>query len=160
MYARSRNAAKKLIEKGASVNAVKKPLWEEHPDVRTGKDLDFGERASDVLKFVFGTWTMLGLVGAFVVAWLLFMHDPGELRLNLGLSCTAAVQGIILQIAANRGDRISSELALATHGNSQELLDINQRQLEILTALRELQEAVEQSADARTDENLHRMQAD
>jgi hypothetical protein len=130
------------------MNAVKKPLWDDHPAVRTGGDLDLGERASDLLKFAFGTWTMLGLVAAFVAAWLLFVNDPGELRLNLGLSCTAAVQGIILQIAANRGDRIASELALATHENSQELLDINQRQLEILTALREIRsELIERSSD-------------
>lgn len=127
------------------MNAVRKPLWDDHPHVRTGSDLDLGERASDLLKFAFGTWTMLGLVAAFVAAWLLFVNDPGELKLNLGLSCTAAVQGIILQIAANRGDRIASELAMATHTNSQELLDINQRQLDILNALQDLQAAVNKS---------------
>lgn len=139
------NAVSNLFRRNP-VKASQKPLWEEHPRVRTGSELSLGERASDLLKFAFGTWTMLGLVAAFVAAWLLFMNDPGELRLNLGLSCTAAVQGIILQIAANRGDRIASELALATHENSQELLDINKRQLEILSALRELQEAVSDAA--------------
>lgn len=140
------NAVSNLFHR-EPVKAAKKPLWDEHPHVRTGSDLSIGERASDLLKSAFGTWTMLGLVGAFVLAWLLFVNDPGELRLNLGLSCTAAVQGIILQIAANRGDRIASELALATHENSQELLEINKRQLEILSALRELQETVSDAAN-------------
>lgn len=129
------------------MNAVRKPLWEHHPHVRTGTDLDLGERASDALKMAFGTWTMLGLVSAFVVGWILFVHDPDELHLNLGLSCVAAVQGIILQIAANRGDRIASELALATHENSQELLTINEQQLEILNVLKKLQEAVEDHSE-------------
>jgi multidrug efflux pump subunit AcrA (membrane-fusion protein) len=67
--------------------------------------------------------------------------------LNLGLSCVAAVQGIILQIAANRGDRIASELALATHENSQELLTINEQQLQILNVLKKLQETVEDHSE-------------
>lgn len=85
--------------------------WTAHPAVRTGSDLTIGERASDRLKRAMGTWSILGAVTAVILLWLAFVRDPGELHLNLGLSCMAAVQGIVLQIAANRGDRIASELA-------------------------------------------------
>lgn len=117
--------------------------WEFHPHVRTGADLTFGERAADVLKHWFGTWTILGVVAAFITFWLAVIFDPGDLHLNLILSCMAAVQGIILQISANRGDRISAEVAKGTHENTSELLEMNRRQLEILTELRELRAAVE-----------------
>lgn len=106
-------------------------LWVRHPHVRSGSDLTVGERASDGLKHWFGTWTLLGAVGALIVFWLLAVNDPGELHLNLVLSCMAAVQGIILQISANRGDRINAELATGTHGNTQEMLDLQRNVLDL-----------------------------
>ncbi len=117
-------------------------LWEQHPHVRTGSDLKFRERAADALKAAFGTWTLLGLIIAAIFLWLAFVKDPGELHLNLGLSFVASVQGVVLQIAANRGDRINAEVAKGTYDNSQKLLaieqqvlDMQQTQMEILTAL-------------------------
>ena len=89
--------------------------WRRHPHVRTGARLTFGERAADVLKHWFGTWTILGLVLGACVGVMLFLRDPGHLKLNLALSLMAAVQGIILQISANRGDRIASEVEQGTH---------------------------------------------
>ena len=94
---------------------MKGALWHRHPGVRSGSELTFGERAADVLKRAFGTWSLLGLIIAGIAFWMLAVRDPGELHLNLGLSFLASVQGVILQIAANRGDRISSELAVSTH---------------------------------------------
>lgn len=117
-------------------------IWEKHPHVRTGSALSFGERAADVLKRWMGTWTILGVIAAGIAYWLLKVHDPGELRLNLALSCMAAVQGVVLQIAANRGDRISSEVAAGTHDAAVELLEINKRQLVILGRLDGLDRAV------------------
>jgi uncharacterized membrane protein len=119
--------------------------WDANPHVRTGTDLTLGERAADLLKAAFGTWSLLGLIIAGIVFWMLAVHDPGELHLNLALSFLASVQGVILQIAANRGDRISSEVAMGTHKNSAELLTINRQQLAILEELRKLREAVEGS---------------
>jgi uncharacterized membrane protein len=113
-------------------------LWRKHPGVRTGKDLKFRERAADALKMAFGTWTLLGLIIAGIIFWLRFVRDPGELHLNLGLSFLASVQGVILQIAANRGDRISAEVALHTQANTDALMTINKQQLELLTELRAL----------------------
>jgi uncharacterized membrane protein len=119
-----------------------RPLWHQHPHVRSGKQLLFRERAADLLKRVFGTWSILGVVALIIAVWITtsgFGIDAMPyILLNLGLSCLAAVQGIILQIAANRGDRQSSELALSTHAHGEQLLTMNQQQLEILNELREL----------------------
>lgn len=117
--------------------------WDFHPAVRTGDQLKFRERAADALKMAFGTWSLLGFIIAAIVFWLLLVKDPGELHLNLGLSFLASVQGVILQIAANRGDRISSELARHTYENGQELLELNRQQLAILKELRALRSEVE-----------------
>ncbi len=123
-------------------------LWHKHPAVRTGKDLSFGERSADVLKHYFGTWSALFAVATWITAWMLlqktsFAWDrPPYILLNLCLSCLAAVQGIILQISANRGDRISAEVALHTSGNTDELksqsgriLELQEAQMEMLSGL-------------------------
>lgn len=109
--------------------------WEEHPAVRSGKHLTVGERAADLLKRGMGTWSCLGLIVAVIgIFWTCF-KDPGHLNLNLGLSLVAAVQGVVLQISANRGDRIASELAVSTHKTTEAILEINKLQLEILELL-------------------------
>jgi uncharacterized membrane protein len=121
---------------------VSRPLWHLHPHVRSGDQLLFRERAADVLKRAFGTWSILGIVALIIAVWIVtggLGTDPMPfILLNLCLSCLAAVQGIILQIAANRGDRQASELALSNHANGEQLLAMNKQQLEILTELREL----------------------
>lgn len=122
--------------------------WHAHPAVRTGSDLSFGERAADRLKAAFGTWSLLGLIIGGITAWMLWVRDPGELHLNLALSFLASVQGVILQIAANRGDRISSEVALHTQANTEELMEINRRQMEVLTSLANLHADVTRLATA------------
>lgn len=120
-------------------------VWDLHPHV--GNDLTVGERAADKLKAAFGTWTLLFAIIAGIVFWMAFIVDPGELRLNLGLSFLASVQGVILQIAANRGDRLNAEVALHTQRNTDELMkqgaqiaEMNKTQLEILHELRAARE--------------------
>jgi uncharacterized membrane protein len=103
---------------------MKRAMWHRHPAVRSGSDLTFGERSADTLKHVFGSWGfLLTLVGG-IVAWIgwnklapaAWHWDTSELLLlNLCLSIMAGLQGGALQIASNRGDRISSELAVSTH---------------------------------------------
>lgn len=128
-------------------------LWRRHPHVSTGSDLTFGERAADWLKHWFGTWTALGIVGVVIATWMGVQSagtpqwDPYPyILLNLILSCVAAVQGIILQISANRGDRISGELALHTYENGKTILEINQAQSALLDEIHALQK---QLADLR-----------
>ncbi len=124
-----------------------KHLWAQHPHV--ANDLTLGERAADALKHWFGTWTALFGVGVWIAVWITLQYlgvgwdiYPFVL-LNLCLSCMAAVQGIILQISANRGDKTSAEVALHTQANTDELMTLNKQQLEILTELRALRAEVE-----------------
>jgi uncharacterized membrane protein len=132
-----------------------KPRWHEHPHVRSGSELSFGERAADILKRSFGSWPFLGLLNLFIGVWVVLhlfgiVHfDPYPfILLNLLLSWLAAQQGGALQIAANRGDRVASELALSTYHNGQELLKLNRAQMEVLQELRQLREAIGAEADA------------
>ena len=124
--------------------------WHAHPHVRTCEQLSMGERAADRLKAAFGSWTFLMLLNGFIVAWIaanLITGRPWDpypfILLNLGLSWLAAQQGGALQIAANRGDRIASEVAMGTYRNGEELLTLNKRQLEILGRLDGLDAKVE-----------------
>lgn len=118
---------------------MKTPLWYRHPAVRTGSELSFGERSADHLKRVFGSWAfLLGVIGA-ITLWIvsnkfkIAVWDSSDLLLlNLCLSIMAGLQGGALQIASNRGDRISSELAVSTFKNGETLLALNQRQIEML----------------------------
>jgi uncharacterized membrane protein len=84
--------------------------------------------------------------------------------LNLCLSCLAAVQGIILQISANRGDKVNAVVALHTEDNTDKLaviaqhnventnklaaqydqiLDLQKQQLEMLKSLNGIQVAID-----------------
>ncbi|MGI0086027.1 MAG: hypothetical protein ACREBQ_13190 [Nitrososphaerales archaeon] len=102
------------------------------------------------MKHWFGTWTVLGLIIAGILLWLGFVKDPGELHLNLGLSFLASVQGVVLQIAANRGDRISAELAQHTFENGKRLLEVSEQilglqnqQMNILADIHAIRDTIE-----------------
>ena len=126
-------------------------LWRKHPAVRSGDQLSLGERAADVLKKWFGTWTALFSVFGWLALWMTYQtaikHNHGFdpypwLLLNIILSCIAAVQGIILQISANRGDRINAEVALHTQRNTDalreqagEILTLTQQQMSMLQGI-------------------------
>lgn len=117
-------------------------LWRSHPAVNN--DLSFGERAADALKRRMGTWSMLFAIFGFIGSWVLVQLSSLRwdaypfILLNLLLSCLAAVQGVVLQIAANRGDRISAEVATHTAKVADDVLDINRTQLNILEEIRAL----------------------
>lgn len=94
--------------------------WNEHPYVRSGRDLTWGERAADAMRNGMGTWWFIFAALAFLGAWMAYNRGEGFdpfpfILLNLVLSCLAALQGAILLIAAKRADQISSELALSDH---------------------------------------------
>jgi uncharacterized membrane protein len=140
---------------------LRKPLWHRHPHVRSGDQLSVGERAADVLKRAFGSWTFMISLNGFILCWVL-LNSIGivhfdvypYIALNLVLSWLAAQQGGALQIAANRGDRISSEVAMSTHDNGEKILNIstqvlalNQQQMTLLTELRELRALVNTVVD-------------
>jgi uncharacterized membrane protein len=126
-------------------------LWARHPYV--ANELTIGERAADKLKATFGSWDFLIMLNAFIVGWIvlnsLVLHHPFDgypfILLNLGLSWLAAQQGGALQIAANRGDRLAAETALHTQKNTDEIVAMNRRQLQILEEIHTLRTAVEES---------------
>jgi uncharacterized membrane protein len=134
---------------------MKHGQWHLHPHVRSGKELTFGERQADRLKRGFGSWPFLIILNLIIVLWVIlnvlvlpraFDAYPFIL-LNLGLSWLAAQQGGALQIAANRGDRISSEVAQHTYEIGMELLELNKRQLQILQELHELREQIREQGE-------------
>jgi len=134
-------------------------LWERHPGVRTGAQLSIGERAADRLKAAFGSWTFMICLNGFIALWcivnitgLLHFDAYPFIALNLVLSWLAAQQGGALQIAANRGDRISAEVAAHTRSNTDELMRINEQQLTILTELRELRTLLAGDAEQQNHE--------
>lgn len=90
--------------------------WHDHPGVRSGHRLTYGERAADRLRNGMGSWTFVLLALLFLAVWMAYNRDTGFDRypfilLNLVLSCLAALQGAILLIAAKRSDQISADLA-------------------------------------------------
>lgn len=132
-------------------------LWRKHPGVRSGEQLSLGERSADRLKATFGSWAFLIALNVFIVCWIganiLLPHTARWdiypfILLNLGLSWLAAQQGGALQIAANRGDRISAEVALHTQGNTDTLMRVNEQQLAILKGLDGIRNDIAELAEA------------
>ena len=131
-------------------------LWHRHPAVRA-QQLTFGEKAADWLKHWFlGTWIALGLVTVWIAVWIALQRTAISwdlypfILLNLCLSCLAAVQGIILQISANRGDKVNAVIALHTESNTDklaaqndQLLDLQKQQIEMLKSLSGIQAAID-----------------
>jgi len=144
-------------------------LWHRHPAVRAQK-LTLGEKAADWLKRWFGTWIALGLVTVWIAAWIALQRTSISwdlypfILLNLCLSCLAAVQGIILQISANRGDKVNAVIALQTEENTDKLaviaqhnvantsrlatqadklLDLQKQQIDMLKSLDGIQAAID-----------------
>jgi uncharacterized membrane protein len=136
-------------------------LWHRHPGVRSGSELSTGERAADRMRNGMGSWAFMGTATVFLVAWMVtgaFGLDRSPFfKLNLLLSCFAALQGAILLIAAKRADQVASEVALHTSSNTDELMQVNRAQMEILhrldgldTKVADLAEAVQTVMAART----------
>jgi uncharacterized membrane protein len=109
-----------------------------------------GERAADILRNGMGSWLFVGGFVVFMLIWAGLniaglAWDPYPfILLNLFLSMLAGLQGAILLIAAKRQDAIAAALAqhdyetnLAAKREIEELMEINRRQLELLTILHE-----------------------
>ena len=118
--------------------------WHLHPGVRTGKELSLGERAADRMRNMMGSWPFVfGFFGV-LIAWALVntlllqrvLHhkafDPYPyILLNLFLSMMAGVQAAALLIAAKRADAISSEVALHTANNTDDIKTLIQENTEL-----------------------------
>ena len=124
--------------------------WHKHPAVRTGDQLSRGERAADCMRNIMGSWPFVfGFFGV-MIAWaiintLLFEHvlhhkafDPYPyILLNLFLSMLAGVQAAALLIAAKRADAISSEVALHTANNTDDIKTLIQENTELTARVKE-----------------------
>ena len=108
--------------------------WHEHPGVRSGEDLSRGERAADKMRNVMGSWPFVFSFFGVMILWALIntfflqrvIHhrafDPYPyILLNLFLSMLAGVQAAALLIAAKRADSISSEMAMHTVKNTEDI---------------------------------------
>jgi uncharacterized membrane protein len=102
--------------------------------VRAGEDLSRGERAADKMRNVMGSWPFVFGFFAVMILWATLntfflqrvIHhrafDPYPyILLNLFLSMLAGVQAAALLIAAKRADSISSEIALHTVKNTDDM---------------------------------------
>jgi uncharacterized membrane protein len=108
--------------------------WHKHPGVRTGDQLSLGERSADRMRNMMGSWPFVFTFFAIMILWAItntffFEHvlhhkafDPYPyILLNLFLSMLAGVQAAALLIAAKRADAISSEVALHTSNNTDDI---------------------------------------
>lgn len=120
--------------------------WHKHPGVRSGDDLSLGERAADRMRNMMGSWPFVFGFFAVMILWALtntfflerVVHhkafDPYPyILLNLFLSMMAGVQAAALLIAAKRADSISSEVALHTANNTDDIKTLIQENT-VLTA--------------------------
>jgi uncharacterized membrane protein len=132
-------------------------LWHKHPGVRSGDQLTFGERAADRMRNTMGSWSFIFGFFAVMIAWalvntLLFEHilhhkafDPYPyILLNLFLSMMAGVQAAALLIAAKRADAISSEVALHTSSNTDDIKALIQENTELISAVKKNTDLLEE----------------
>jgi uncharacterized membrane protein len=108
--------------------------WHKHPGVRSGDQLSLGERSADRMRNMMGSWPFVFTFFAVMIAWALvntlliehvLRHKPFDpypyILLNLFLSMLAGVQAAALLIAAKRADAISSEIAIHTEHNTDDI---------------------------------------
>ncbi len=109
--------------------------WHQHPGVRSGEQLTLGERAADRMRNTMGSWPFVFGFFAVMIIWAIINSgfylggthgkhgfDPYPyILLNLFLSMLAGVQAAALLIAAKRADAISSELAMHTEQNTEDI---------------------------------------
>lgn len=109
--------------------------WNKHPGVRSGAELTLGERAADRMRNTMGSWPFVFMFFAIMIVWAIVnsvfylggQHgkhgfDPYPyILLNLFLSMLAGVQAAALLIAAKRADAVSSEIAVHTEKNTEDL---------------------------------------
>ncbi|HUC13100.1 MAG TPA: DUF1003 domain-containing protein [Acidimicrobiales bacterium] len=112
-----------------------KTHWHHHPGVRSGAQLTLGERAADRMRNMMGSWPFVFSFFGVMILWAVANSafylggshgkhgfDPYPyILLNLFLSMLAGVQAAALLIAAKRADGISSEIAVHTEKNTEDL---------------------------------------
>lgn len=135
-----------------------RPGWNAHPHVKTGTDLSLGERAADKVRNGMGSWKFIWIQTGLVLLWvagnLFLLSQPFDpypfILLNLLFSVQAAYASPIILLSQRRADAQSSEIAIHTYENGQEILSVNNKQTaildqqtEMLIAIQALREAIE-----------------
>ncbi len=124
--------------------------WHKHPGVRSGDDLTVGERAADRMRAIMGSWPFVFGFFGIMIAWAIINSvfylggahgrhgfDPYPyILLNLFLSMLAGVQAAALLIAAKRADAISSEIAIHTEKNTDDLKDLLAENYQLTTLVK------------------------
>jgi uncharacterized membrane protein len=126
-----------------------KSHWHKHPGVRAGNELSLGERSADRMRNMMGSWPFVFMFFAVMIVWaltntLLIQHilhhkafDPYPyILLNLFLSMLAGIQAAALLIAAKRADSISSEVALHTANNTDDIKTLIQENTELTSQVK------------------------
>jgi uncharacterized membrane protein len=110
-------------------------FWHRHPGVRSGDQLTLGERSADRMRNIMGSWPFVfcffGVMALWVIINSIFYvggkngkhgFDPYPyILLNLFLSMLAGIQAAALLIAAKRADAVSSEVAIHTERNTEDI---------------------------------------
>jgi uncharacterized membrane protein len=120
-----------------------------------------GERAADRMRNAMGSWPFIGSFFAVMGAWVILntvvlahlshhkAFDPYPyILLNLFLSMLAGVQAAALLIAAKRSDGISSEIALHTEHNTEDIK-------RLIAENTELTQQVKHATDLLEEIHLH-----
>jgi uncharacterized membrane protein len=131
--------------------------WHKHPGVRTGDQLSLGERSADRMRNMMGSWPFVFTFFAIMILWAVtntffFEHvlhhkafDPYPyILLNLFLSMLAGVQAAALLIAAKRADAVSSEVALHTSNNTDDIKALIQENTELTSQVKKNTDLLEE----------------
>ncbi|HVA05299.1 MAG TPA: DUF1003 domain-containing protein [Acidimicrobiales bacterium] len=131
--------------------------WHKHPGVRSGEQLSLGERSADRMRNMMGSWPFVFSFFAIMIVWALtntffYVHvlhhkafDPYPyILLNLFLSMLAGVQAAALLIAAKRADSISSEIAIHTEKNTDDIKTLLAENTELTTEVKKNTDLLEE----------------
>jgi uncharacterized membrane protein len=107
-------------ERKALEHAIERRTIAEDPDKRRNEKLTFGDRVSDRVAQLGGSWTFISIFCLFLVAWvaanLLLSRaafDPYPfIFLNLILSMLAALQAPVIMMSQNRQASIDRQMAV------------------------------------------------
>ena len=120
-----------------------------HPGVRKHEELSRGERAADHMRNTMGSWPFVFCFFGVMILWAVLNsgfhvgggkgYDPYPyILLNLFLSMLAGVQAAALLIAAKRQDQVSSEIAVHTEKNTDDIKTLLEQNTELTQAIEKL----------------------
>jgi len=129
--------------------------WHRQSAVRKHEDLSTGERAADHMRNTMGSWPFVFCFFGVMILWALLNsvfhvgggrgYDPYPyILLNLFLSMLAGVQAAALLIAAKRQDQVSSEIAVHTETNTDDIKTLLEQNTELTEAIEKLTKEIHQ----------------